>query len=581
MVPWHEQPTNDVMDTDQTSHLVVMTTKSGKKFWQVAIIRKRLGTVLRGSPLKPFAKGIKGLKTFCKGVFRGGTLRKSELETINNLGVSTASPDEIPVFTTPPEEHLANQHTARPEVPSAEPTKTPTLAEVASKDGNDATKATTTTTVGDECALPTETIPALTTESPLDTPQVRNAVTNEIKFQEEAASYTEVTVAPVESASPSLGTKPDTVAEPTPAPETYTIIDTIIDTTSDSPVVEAETPEVPTIVCTEPVAIERALDTEIQNTPEPVQMASSREDAIFDTVITSLEKEQPTIQEAYPTANIDHVVALVEESESDGTVATPEIPDNEDSLDSRTEIESEAEEDLNKPLGIYVMQDIAHKDQEPAAIPMSVAVYPIFYEDDFDASVSSIQGAEEIDKLLESNGLWFVPQIVEKGKLNRQMVQNRFAAQRTAQGHYRNLNLEKAARDLVLDIPAPMRVIIRAATPAVAKETETPTTPETPTTQAVETPKKARVAKPIPMAIGLPSRTHSRSSSGSSAESADASLDSEQCPDTPLTEYSVTSNKDEVTPRDKAKKMTKVPSADAAGTFAAETTMQGEGETTN
>jgi hypothetical protein len=552
----HDQSTDETMDTDQAGYLVVMTTKSGKKFWRVAIIRERVGAVLHGGPLKPFSKGIKGLKTLCKTAFRGSALRKSELETLNNLGVSTASPDEIPIFTTPPEQLLANEqaadeHTPLPKVPSAQPTETPTLAEVVSNHDNDISKETTT--VAAECTLPAEATPALTTEGPLETLEVQHAVINEeITSQEEGATAcAEVIAEQAEPVSPSLDTNPDSVAEPTPSPETYNIIDTVIDTTSRLPVTEIKTPEVPTIVCTEPVAIEHILDTDIQRTPEPVQTASSQENTISNAEITSLDEEELTVQETSQPANTDHVVALVEKSESDDTSVVPELLDDED--ESGTEIESEAEEELNKLLGIHVLPNIAHKDEESVAIPMPVTVYPVFYEDDFDPAVSSICSAAELDELLDRDGPWFVPRIVEKAKLNRQMAQDRFANQRTVQGHYRNLHLESAARNLVLDIPAPVRVIIKAGAPSVIKETEapttteveTPTTQETPTTKEVETPHKACAAEPIPMAIGRPSRTHSRSSSGSSAESADSSLHSVVCPDTPLTEYSVTPSKDE------------------------------------
>jgi hypothetical protein len=553
----HDQSTDDIMDTDQAGHLVVMTTKSGRKFWRVAIIRERLGAALHGGPLKPFSKGIKGLKTFCKTAFRGSVRRKSELETLNNLGVSTASPDEIPIFTTPPEQLLANEqaadeHNPLPKVPSVQPTETPALAEVVSNHDNGISKEITT--IAAECTLPAEATLAPTTEGPLETLEVQHAIINEETTSQEegATACAEVIAEQVEPVSPSLDTNPDFVAEPTPAPKTYNIIDTVIDTTSCSPVTGIKTPEVPTIVCTGSVAIEHTLDTNIQSTPEPVQTASPQEDIIFNTKITSLDKEL-TVQETSQPASTDHGVALVEKSESDDMAVVPELLDDEDDLESGTEIESEVEEEMNKLLGINVLPNIAHKDEEAVAIPMPVTVYPVFYEDDFDPAVSSICSAAELDELLDRDGPWFIPRIVEKAKLNRRMAQDRFANQRTAQGHYRNLNLESAARNLVLDIPAPVRVIIKAGAPSVIKEMEvptttevgTPTTRETPTTKEVETPHKTRVVEPIPMAIGRPSRTHSRSSSGSSAESADSSLHSVVCPDTPLTEYSVTPNKDE------------------------------------
>ena len=521
-----------------------MTTKSGKKFWRVAIIRERLGAVLHGGPLKPFSKGIKGLKTFCKTAFRGSALRKSELETLNNLGVSTASPDEIPIFTPPPEQHLADEnaakeHIASPKAPSAQPTETRALAEAFSKDDNDITKKATT--IAAECTLPAEATPALITESPLETVQAQNAIITEgITPQDEGtAAFAEVILAPVEPVSPSLDTNPDDVAEPASAPETYNIIDTVIDTTSSSPVAEIKIHEVPAIVYAESVAIERTLDTEVQSTPEPVQTASSQEDAIFNTEVTSFDKEELTVQETSPAANIDHAMALVEESESDDKSVIPEALDNEDDLETETEIEFEAKEELDKSFGIHVVPNIVHRDEEPITTPMPVTVHPVFYEDDSDAAVSSTYIVTELDKLRDSDGAWFIPRIVEKAKLNRRMVQHHLANQRTAQNHHRNLKLENAARNLVLDLPAPVRVIITTAAPAVIKATAAVTTKE------VETPNKARAAEPISAAIGFPSRTHSRSSSGSSAESADASLHSEACPGTPLTEYSATPSKDE------------------------------------
>ncbi|KAH6853146.1 hypothetical protein B0I37DRAFT_302778 [Chaetomium sp. MPI-CAGE-AT-0009] len=524
-------------------------TTTGKKAPPLGDAKKPFGAVLRRSSFKPITKGV---ATFFKAIFKTVTFRKSDVvETVNQLGLSNASPDEVPIFTEPsadPATHLATH----PDAFSPRPTGTTTQSDLVTKKEVDTTKAPTTVTA--DPALPTEATPALNIESPLETPKNTVIAEDIAPVQDEVAACSEVTVAPTQSVVPLLNITPDpepVMTEPTLAPETSY---TTIQTASDSPVAEAESIEVPTIVCTEPVALERALDTDVQDTQQLVQTVSPQEDTIFSTEITQLEEQEDTAQGTAPAAdndatNTDTVPALVEDSDSDDMASIRATRDNNEDLELETDSEPEVEGELENPLGIHIRGVSQKKGEEPATTPIkAVSVHPVIYEDDSDAGVSSIIN-DDYERFLQTEDTWSVPQIVEKGfKSEYEILQKRFASWATAPF---NPRLEDAVRELQgLDVPSTVQVAKNATAPAPIKGVKTRMIKKagTPTTKAVETPNETRAAEAIPMAVGFASRNHSRSSSGSSVESASASFQSVPYPDTPSTEYSEPSTKDEAAP---------------------------------
>jgi hypothetical protein len=204
------------------------------------------------------------------------------------------------------------------------------------------------------------------------------------------------------------------------------------------------------------------------------------------------------------------------------------------------------------------MESIPEKQQ--ATIPTPSPVYPLIFEDDFDAAVSSIFNID-FEQLMEIEFDRSIPQIAEKGKSEREVLRERLANKETAQFNPQNLRLEKFARALSINGPLPVKPATKKA--ALEAEIATPTThvePETAvpkyeaeTPAEVETKTEAQQVfsdteeATIEKAKEITSRNHSRSSSDSSAAShlsAEAGFDSAPCPGTPMTEHSGTPPKD-------------------------------------
>ncbi|KAK3299772.1 uncharacterized protein B0H64DRAFT_447633 [Chaetomium fimeti] len=521
------------------------TTTGKKKSSPLAIVRKPFGAVFRGGPFKPTAKGV---KSFIKAIGKAVTCRNSEaVETINHRGLSNAAPDEVPIFAKPSTEQVAH-----PDVSSPRPIGTTTQVDVVTKRTVDTTKPTITVVA--QCTLLTEATPVLNIESPLEIS--RDAIVTEdiTPLQgEETVACAEVMVAPTERVSPPLDITSEAelvMPEPTPVAETFTTIDSA----SDSPVAEAESSEVPTIVraeapevativCIEPVAIKCALDTNLEDTQEPTQTVPPHEDTIFNTEVTALNDQEPTVQDIPPAANTDAVPAVMEDSDTDDQAVVGEILQNDDDLEVETDTESEAEE-VDHPLGIYVM-GASHKGEEAATTPKpAVPVYPVIYEDDYDAAVSSTIDVR-FEEFFNIGFPWSVPQLVErKAKSDREILQEGLANRPTPRLNPRNVRLAKAARELTIDGPLRMQDAEKATAPSTIQEVETRPVDEagTPTTQMVETPSKHRTAEGIQMMRDSASWNHSRSSSSGSSV---ASASSTPCPDTPVTEYSLTPTKGE------------------------------------
>ncbi|KAK4096987.1 hypothetical protein N658DRAFT_510772 [Parathielavia hyrcaniae] len=211
---------------------------------------------------------------------------------------------------------------------------------------------------------------------------------------------------------------------------------------------------------------------------------------------------------------------------------------------------------------------------EPATAHIPLPVYPLVFEDDFDAAISSFLDAN-FERFIEADMGRSVPQVVEKGKAARDLLRERLVNPASALFNRQNLILERAARALSIMGTGPALAV--AATSAAGAAT--PPTPATPTTpmspiepgeapiesepmvaeqEAVVSTKgeggteASLEARPdiADAYAGLAKkddtkadRSHSRStslSSNDSKESTESAFDTAACPGTPATEYSTT-----------------------------------------
>jgi hypothetical protein len=199
--------------------------------------------------------------------------------------------------------------------------------------------------------------------------------------------------------------------------------------------------------------------------------------------------------------------AAVEQLQGEEDPAQDVVPDLEDSANEDVETSFEAESD----------QDLISEDvvQEPIPLPTQVIVYRVIFEDEIDAATSNVFDAD-FERIMDVDSKWHVPQLVEKGKSEREITRERLANQSTSQFNPQNLRLEKAAEALSID-----------GTPPVL------------------------LTKPPAPAMGMPTdmiRSHSRKSSSSSFDSSfstDGAFDSVPCPGTPVTEYNMTPTKND------------------------------------
>jgi hypothetical protein len=296
------------------------------------------------------------------------------------------------------------------------------------------------------------------------------------------------------------------------------------------------------------------------------EVACTEDAHVADIAIETTEVVQETpaaetaqaIQDMPPALKNITVPDLVDDSESDIKVVLRDILDTNEDLDFESDFEAEAENELSETPAVYTMESIPEKQQ--ATIPTPSPVYPLIFEDDFDAAVSSIFNID-FEQLMEIEFDRSIPQIAEKGKSEREVLRERLANKETAQFNPQNLRLEKFARALSINGPLPVKPATKKAAPEA--EIATPTThvePETAvpkyeaeTPAEVETKTEAQQVfsdteeATIEKAKEITSRNHSRSSSDSSAAShlsAEAGFDSAPCPGTPMTEHSGTPPKD-------------------------------------
>jgi hypothetical protein len=220
----------------------------------------------------------------------------------------------------------------------------------------------------------------------------------------------------------------------------------------------------------------------------------------------SIEQHQELPASAVQPAE-EPVHAAVEQLQGEEDPAQYVVPDLEDSANEVVETSFEAESD----------QDLISEDvvQEPITLPTQVIAYRVIFEDEFDAATSNVFDAD-FERIMDVDSKWRVPQLVEKGKSEREITRERLANQSTSQFNPQNLRLEKAAEALSIDGIPPVLL-----------------------------------TKPPAPAMGMPTdtiRSHSRKSSSSSFDSSfstDGAFDSVPCPGTPVTEYNMTPTKND------------------------------------
>ena len=275
----------------------------------------------------------------------------------------------------------------------------------------------------------------------------------------------------------------------------------------------------------------------------------------FDAISTF---EGATVVEETVIMENDFVDAIknlvIDDSETDVKTVIRDILDWHPELDFETDVEKDLE-----PASPLSAISENHTDTMPVTIPIPAIAFPLILEDDFDAAVSSILDTE-LEHLLDIDITWSVPHIVEKGKSERDIVRERLANKSTTQFNRQNLRLEKAAQELFIDGTAPMQIAM-TTTDAVqdAREDSASVTyieperkegeifaSEANVTEDLETftdteDVVVQLTKVIASGSGMHSRNSSTSSGGSRLS--EPVFDSQDCPDTPVTEYCMSPNK--------------------------------------
>lgn len=205
------------------------------------------------------------------------------------------------------------------------------------------------------------------------------------------------------------------------------------------------------------------------------------------------------------------------------------------------------------------------EEEEPQSVDNTFSlVYPVVYEDDFDAGVSSLFDTD-FTRFLGIDDSWSVPMLVEKGKPERDTVLERLTNPSTAQFSLQNLRLEQASRALSLNNTLSVHVNtevtptspvngsptvstpVAEAKPEVSEEVVDAVEPE------IEAPANrihARTASSryvcIPSPAGLLHDADCHTCSSSNSKSAgDVIFDNAACPGTPVTEYSASPSSEE------------------------------------
>ncbi|KAL2022082.1 hypothetical protein VTK56DRAFT_6126 [Thermocarpiscus australiensis] len=254
--------------------------------------------------------------------------------------------------------------------------------------------------------------------------------------------------------------------------------------------------------------------------PEDTAVGIQLEDNSIDDFDTSL----PSLEEGVQTLTKD-------------TVDDTTLPENH--TESESEVESEDVQGV----------PVENHNSAMADTTIVVPIYPIIYEDDFDAGTSSVFQPDFL-RFMDIDRSWSVPQLIEKGKSQRDLLREKFTSS-LPQTSLQNLQLERASRALTIDGTSPVRKAAMTAAPVGE-----PTPVSTPVSEeyaerrvggdghrneaAPETISKSE-GTVVELAQDTPrSQTHSRRSSSSSDSylSQEAVFDRAARSDTPATEHS-------------------------------------------
>lgn len=286
---------------------------------------------------------------------------------------------------------------------------------------------------------------------------------------------------------------------------------------------------------------------------------ATTEEVTCDTPsIAAQTVETPTQSTNSALANITNKDLDVD-SESDVKVVIQDILEAHNDLDFEVDLEAESDNDATCEDVVAEIEDFPEElgETNAATLSMPAPVHPLILEDDFDAAVSSVLDTG-FESLMDIDMAWSIPQIVEKGKSERDIVRERLANQTTTRFNALNLRLEKAARALSMDGTAPVQITAKVASPAVGYSI--------PSTHSVGTQEvdilsdadsyvvdemdtsidNEEVSADLVEEMRRDHSCHSSSSSTISHTSSDAAFDSADCPGTPVTQYCMTPPKVEV-----------------------------------
>ncbi|KAL2257943.1 hypothetical protein VTK26DRAFT_8935 [Humicola hyalothermophila] len=255
-----------------------------------------------------------------------------------------------------------------------------------------------------------------------------------------------------------------------------------------------------------------------------------------DVILPTEDLEKSTIGEVMEcTPALD--VTITPEVEDDSTTSD----DNE--VSSASLLDAVDGQDGHQNTKSAVTSEKEVDGRVTAETSIMVPVFPIVYEDEFDASVATLFDSN-FERFVDIDGAWAVPQLAEKAKSERNLVKERLAERAITRSDLQNLRLAKASRALT---PNGFVATPRTVPPTAVRtsENEKPTLADGDKLQQESSEQSSDsedvVAGP---AKGAPSGPHSRSSSSSSAGSNsitnETSVGSAPCPGTPATQYSIT-----------------------------------------
>jgi hypothetical protein len=339
---------------------------------------------------------------------------------------------------------------------------------------------------------------------------------------------------------------PESVAECTPDTSSDSMAKNVTDLVEDTAAIE-ETLQAASHEDTSSVPLEEVPCTAAVTPAEPVAEPAP----VSDEALDSEELAEFPIESQFVAEEDRPAIPSIIQEASDETALETGVQNTLDMKDAAPAVQNFTDK---------------HFEEETASIPTPAPLYALTFEDDFDAATSSIFDTD-IGLLMDIDISWSVPQIIEKGKSEREIVRERPANRSTALFNRQNLILEKAARALSIDGSAPVAKATQPVDQSALMTPLTPTTPATPASpveleeaaseaQIVVQPKaedkinksqeassdnEEAAAKLGKETSARPSHSRSTSSSSNASKvSAEADFDTAPCPGTPVTEYSTT-----------------------------------------